>query len=1154
MISIILVLGMGEGGGEGVSAGLFYLGARVDEATMTVLRDEPVYLNPSDLNTHAMILGMTGSGKTGTCLVLLEEAILNGIPAILVDPKGDLTNLLLAFPHLKAEDFEPWVSREEAEQQGLTVKEYAEKVAEAWERGLEAWGIPKERVRMLKDAADICIFTPGASFGTPVSILHSLKVPQGLSWDEDEEVLRDKIRGVVSALLEMVGHESDPVKSGEHILLSNIIEQAWRGGVDLDLPTLIENVKEPPMSKLGVVDVDEFAPPKQRRRLAVDLNKILASPYFESWVTGVPMDMDFFFGVGGRPRVSIFYIAHLGERERQFFLTLLLWELYSWMLTNPGAQTVRYIFYFDEIYGYLPPHPYTPPTKRPLTLLLKQGRAYGLSCILATQNPMDVDYKALSNCGIWMIGKLQTARDRERILEGLTSVFEDQGATLDRRTLAKVISSLPPRTFVLHGVKLEGPIVFRTRHLMVYHRGPITKGEVRRLTERQRERLQRYVVRPLLAPKEAARPAPLEAERTVEVAEAIPSYYLDTYRSLNDFIRELRDAFPSYEFSIVSGGPRYQPALHSVVQVEVKRKRPKAEYTLKLENLVPLESETLDLDSVEAYGVKVDSVDSRNLLVQPREPGKLAELPTVVRSPRGIRKLKSNLIHHAINRAQRKVYLHPALKKYSTPGASLEEFKEEIRQEIEYIEKAGEEEIESKLGGMEKQLLEELDEAQARFTTMKRRLDAISKELKITSRRVTEVKKKLKEIKRKIRILEKHEDEATAEEQRLKKQVKRMEKLQIELKKLELEVKSLKEQAKKRKRAERPPIKARIKTREKRIKEIKREIKSLKKTEKAIKKIRKELEKTRKNLGKLKEQQVKLLEKERKLVDAESRIEELREKKKLLSEEIRSVKAEISEKRAELNKIRRRKRRHQAKLGRVVEKLRKAEIREYDVRPRKSEVEISILDLVWVPVYDVEVEVAYEGRSGRFSAHWNGFTGDGWLAQCNVCHAPIPTISELQFCQTCLNALCTRDAVHCTDCGGTFCSEDYEAHLVPCGLCGRDQCPTQLELCPLCGRSVCVECRTVCAGCGRTVCLDDAWTCASCGRQYCMQEPKYPHRERGRYICQSCAVQCPICNRITDKEHAEMCPECGLLVCQDCMTVKGFLFKKRICKRCAGLT
>ncbi|RLI30415.1 hypothetical protein DRO48_03265, partial [Candidatus Bathyarchaeota archaeon] len=705
---------------------LFYIGARVDENTLAVYRDEPVYLDPKDLSTHAMVLGMTGSGKTGACLVLLEEAILSGIPAILVDPKGDLTNLLLAFPELKTEDFEAWVSVVEAKRQGLSVREYAEKVAEAWRRGLSAWGIRPDRIRALKESAEIFIFTPGASFGTPVSIIHSLNAPSGLSWEgEGEEVLRDRIRGITSALLSMIGHESDPVRSGEHILISNIIEYAWRNNLDLDLASLIEYVKEPPISRLGVIEVDEFLSPKRRRRLAVDLNKILASPSFESWITGVPLDINFFFGEGKKPRVSIFYVAHLGEREKQFFLTLLLWELYSWMLTQPGASTVRNIFYFDEIYGYLPPHPYSPPTKRPLSLLLKQGRAFGLSCILATQNPVDVDYKALSNCGIWIIGKLQTMRDRNRVLEGLTSVFEDQGASLDRQTLSRIISSLPPRTFVLHSAKREKPLVFRTRHLMVYHRGPITKSEVQKLTERQKELLEPFIVRPKLAPRERVAPtaAPRPEARPLAVAKVPPiaNYYLNPRRGLKDCLEELKSTFTGYEFSASSGGPVYHPALYCMAEVYVKRKRPKAEISFTFLRLIPLDGETIDWDSTQAYGVPADAISKEILSVQPKEAGEMASLPPILSDTKGVKLLKEQFLWYAKKQASTKIYYHPKLKIYSKPGMTKEEFTQTVQQEIETKQKTEERKIDEELGEKERQLLLEIEEKQTKLEEKKKK-------------------------------------------------------------------------------------------------------------------------------------------------------------------------------------------------------------------------------------------------------------------------------------------------------------------------------------------------------------------------------------------------------------------------------------------------
>ncbi|HID63424.1 MAG TPA: ATP-binding protein, partial [Anaerolineae bacterium] len=383
--------------------GSFYLGKRYDPQKRKVLA-EPVLYESRDLTTHAVCVGMTGSGKTGLCIDLLEEAALQGIPAIVVDPKGDMTNLLLTFPGLRPAEFRPWINLDDARRKGLSPDEYAQEIASTWARGLREWGIGLERLQRLRDAAEFAIYTPGSDAGQPISILHTLKVP-ALSWDENEELLREKIAGTVSALLALIGIEADPVKSREHILLANIFEEAWRKGEDLDIARLILRIQKPPLAKLGVFPVETFFPEKDRLELAMALNGLIATPSFENWIEGQALDIDAILHTPeGKPRVSIFYIAHLDEAERMFFMTLLLGQVQTWLRAQSGTTGLRAILYCDEVFGYLPTHPANPPSKPPLLYLLKQARAFGLGLVLTTQNPVDLDYKALSNAGTWLIG------------------------------------------------------------------------------------------------------------------------------------------------------------------------------------------------------------------------------------------------------------------------------------------------------------------------------------------------------------------------------------------------------------------------------------------------------------------------------------------------------------------------------------------------------------------------------------------------------------------------------------------------------------------------------------------------------------------------------------------------------------------------------
>lgn len=451
----------------------FYLGRAYDPAAQT-LTEKRVDYDPADLTTHAVVTGMTGSGKTGLCVGMLEEAALAGIPAIIIDPKGDLTNLLLHFPDLLPDDFKPWVDAEQARRAGKTVEQFASETAEMWKKGLGQWGLDGENIRQLKNSAQFTIFTPGSSSGVPVSILSSLAVPD-LPWNANREILRERISSTVTALLGLVGFDNiDPIRSREHILLSNIFEYEWSQGKDLDLTELILQTQTPSFDKLGAFPVDTFFPAKDRMELAMILNNILASPAFETWREGQPLDIgSMLFTPDNRPRHNIFYLAHLSDAERMFFVTLLLSAVETWMRTQSGSTSLRAILYMDEIFGYLPPTR-NPASKQPLLRMLKQARAFGLGLLLATQNPVDVDYKALSNAGTWMIGKLQTDQDKQRLLDGL----ESAAGGISRSDFDKLISSLGKRVFILQNVHEKQPILFQTRWAMNYLAGPLTRTQI----------------------------------------------------------------------------------------------------------------------------------------------------------------------------------------------------------------------------------------------------------------------------------------------------------------------------------------------------------------------------------------------------------------------------------------------------------------------------------------------------------------------------------------------------------------------------------------------------------------------------------------------------------------------------------------------------
>lgn len=457
--------------------GVFYLGRAFDPAR-NAPTDDLILYDSKDLTTHAVCVGMTGSGKTGLCLALLEEAAIDGIPAICIDPKGDLANLLLTFPNLAPADFKPWVDSAEAARKGLSVDDYAAQTAATWKKGLEQWGQGADRIARFRNAVDLAIYTPGSNTGLPLSVLRSFAAPSG-EVAGDTTALRDRVATLVSGLLALLQRDADPLKSREHILLSNIVERAWREGSSLDLAGLISAVQKPPFDKVGAFDLETFFPVKERLELAMALNTLLASPGFSAWMEGEPLDVQrLLFTADGKPRISILSVAHLDDAERMFIVTLVLNELLAWMRSQSGTSSLRALFYMDEIFGYFPPTA-NPPSKLPMLTLLKQGRAFGLGCVLATQNPVDLDYKGLSNCGTWFIGRLQTERDKLRVIDGLESALS--GAGYDRAALDKMMSGLTSRVFLMRNVHDDAPVVFQSRWALSYLRGPITGAEISRL-------------------------------------------------------------------------------------------------------------------------------------------------------------------------------------------------------------------------------------------------------------------------------------------------------------------------------------------------------------------------------------------------------------------------------------------------------------------------------------------------------------------------------------------------------------------------------------------------------------------------------------------------------------------------------------------------
>jgi len=639
--------------------GVFYLGREFDLAN-NALKDDLLLYDSRDLVTHAVCVGMTGSGKTGLCVGLLEEAVIDNIPAIVVDPKGDLANLLLTFPDLAAADFLPWINEEDARRKGVSPQEYAGQQAALWKKGLAEWGQNGARIRKLKSSAEFTIYTPGSTAGLPVSILKSFSFP-GKAVTDDSELLGERIATTVTSLLNLLGIEADPIQSREHILLSTILNTSWKQGQDLDLAGFIQAIQAPPVTRIGVFDIESFFPSKDRFALAMKLNNLLAAPGFSAWLTGDPMDIDrMFYTADGKPRVSIFSIAHLNDTERMFFVSLLLTQLLGWMRSQSGTTSLRTLFYMDEIFGYFPPVA-NPPSKAPLLTLLKQARAFGLGIVLATQNPVDLDYKGLSNTGTWFLGRLQTERDKERVLDGLEGAAAGGAGRFDRKRMEQILAGLGQRVFLMNNVHEDAPVVFQTRWAMSYLRGPLTRTQIKQLMDPVKtSHPQPGPAVETAAPAPKARPTAPASARPV-LPPKVPQFFLP-----------VRDPQPE------GGSLHYEPMLLGIGTVYYANA--KIGVTAKKE--VCLLAEYSDGPS------RVDWDDAReakllenDLEKTPHDPdSSFGELPPEISNPKSYVAWGNAFKEWAYRNKQLELFKSPSLKVVSEPGESERDFRIRLTQ------------------------------------------------------------------------------------------------------------------------------------------------------------------------------------------------------------------------------------------------------------------------------------------------------------------------------------------------------------------------------------------------------------------------------------------------------------------------------------------
>jgi hypothetical protein len=642
--------------------GKLYLGREYDLHTNQPA-DTPILLSARDLTTHAVCLGMTGTGKTGLGIVALEEVLLQGVPCIIVDPKGDITNLALNFPSLAPSEFRPWLDEDEAARQGMTPDQFAAATAQKWRDGLAQWGIGPERLAALHDRVTFDIYTPGSDAGIPVNVLQSLAPPNdpAITWAKNTATLRERISQIAQAILGLAGVEADPMKSREHILLATIFEASWRAGQALDIASLIRQIQDPPIRRVGAFDMDVFYPRDDRFELAMALNNLVASPSFAAWTQGVPLDISTMTkpdreagGASplGKTRAAIFYLAHLGDAERQFFVTLLLSQLVLWMRAQTGTSSLRALVYFDEVFGYAPPFPRNPPTKTPLMTIVKQGRAAGLGAFLATQNPADLDYKGLSNIGTWFIGRLRTGRDRDRALEGL----EGAGAGFDRAHFEGPLSTLPPRVFLLQSAT-GNPRFFQSRWAMSFLRGPLTRDQVA-IIERDGDVIAGEGTGERGELESAAvAPSPLTAQ-SIALRPELPPDVREVF---------LQSSIVNRQSSIV-----YRPRLLASATVRITDRASGVNHDERFTYLLPLDQAMHLPDFTQAQ--MLPNLSAADLRQSPLPGAQFEQLPSGINA-RWMKQAERALIEHIYRRGAMLIWFNRALKLYGQPGETQIDFR-----------------------------------------------------------------------------------------------------------------------------------------------------------------------------------------------------------------------------------------------------------------------------------------------------------------------------------------------------------------------------------------------------------------------------------------------------------------------------------------------
>jgi len=718
--------------------GKFYLG-RIFDLKKGKTSDQALLYDPEDLTTHAVVVGMTGSGKTGLCIDLLEEAALNGIPALMIDPKGDITNALLHFPDLLPQDFKDWVNPDQARREGKTIEQAAAEAAENWKKGLADWGIGEERLRALESAANFAVYTPGSDAGIPINILASLKAPD-LAWEGNEELLREKISSTTTAILGLVGlTDLDPVQSREHILLSNIFETSWSKGQDLALDELIMQTQTPPFQKLGVFDINSFFPQKERFELAMKLNNILAAPAFQTWISGQPLDIpSLLYGQNGRPNHSVFYISHLNDEERMFFITLLFSAIEAWMRSQSGTKSLRALVYFDEIFGYIPPVS-NPPSKGPMLRMLKTARAFGVGLILVTQNPVDLDYKGLSNTGTWFVGKLQTDQDKQRLLDGLEGAL---AGAMNRSYYDKLISGLGKRVFLMHNVHNKEPILFQTRWAMNYLAGPLTRTQISTLntlvgarflstttgshskppTSTTTEQKPQSVTEKE-SPTGKRRETPGSTTRSA-VPSGIEEYFLPSNLTLDEGFKTLGKASPS---GAINKGLLYHPTIIAQANIRFLKRNYNLDHELIQTRLV-IDPDRRGIIRWEEHAS--DNIDRSQLDDRPDSEAVFSSLVSPMSEVKLLTSIQKDFIEWVYQTSEVNVRANETLKIFCGPEVSNAEFRRMCTE-------AARKERESELKKLNTAIDRKIDALQNKLSREQRELD--EDKTKLSQRRIEEL-------------------------------------------------------------------------------------------------------------------------------------------------------------------------------------------------------------------------------------------------------------------------------------------------------------------------------------------------------------------------------------------------------------------------------